>query len=104
MTSRTKREIKASRSYPRRMTRAASETVDDDWDPEKWDPEDAAVEVWCEKDAENTGMVALALRENHVHTSTDTLDDGSQKIFVLKSDEGRAREIVEEIKEGRPPS
>lgn len=83
---------------------AASETVDDDWDPENWHPEDAAVEVWREKDPENTGMVVLALRENHIHTRTDTLDDGSQKILVLESDEGRAREIVEEIKEGRPPS
>jgi hypothetical protein len=82
----------------------ASEEADDDWDPEKWHPEDAAVEVWLEKAPENTWLVASALRENHIHARTDTLDDGSQKIFVLQSDESRAREIVEEIKEGRPPT
>jgi hypothetical protein len=82
----------------------ASEEADDDWDPEKWHPEDATVEVWREKASENTSLVASALRENHIHTRTDALDDGSQKIFVLESDESRAREIVEEIKEGRPPA
>jgi hypothetical protein len=83
---------------------AALETEDGDWDPENWHPEDATVEVWSEKDQENTGLVALALRENQIHTRTDSLDDGSQKIFVLQSDEGRAREIVDEIKDGRPMS
>lgn len=62
------------------------------------------MEVWCEKDAQNTGMVALALRENHIHVRADTLEDGAQKLFVLQGDARRAREIVGEIKDGRPPT
>jgi hypothetical protein len=83
---------------------AAPETADEDWDPEDWHPDDATVEVWCERDKENTELVALALRENHIHARTDDLDDGSHKIFVLQSDEARAHEIVEEIRSGRAPS
>ena len=83
---------------------ASSEEADDDWDPDRWNPEDASVEVWCEKDAQNTGMVASALRENHIHVRTDTVDDGSQKLLVLQDDAGRAHDIVGEIKDGRPPT
>jgi hypothetical protein len=81
---------------------AAAEKADDDWDPENWHPEDATVEVWFEDTQQHTWMVESSLRENHIHSRTDVLDNGSRRIFVTPDDESRAREIVREVKDGSP--
>jgi hypothetical protein len=74
-----------------------------DWDPDNWNPEDATVEVSSESGAEITEMIEASLRENNIYSRTDALEDGSQKVFVMPSDEARAREIVHEIKDATPP-
>jgi hypothetical protein len=47
-------------------------------------------------------MIESCLRENHIHSRTDALDDGSRKIFVLPDDARRAREIVREVEDASP--
>jgi hypothetical protein len=74
-----------------------------DWDPDNWNPEDATVEVSSETGEEITEMIEASLRENNIYSRTDALEDGSQKVFVMPSDEARAREIVHEIKDATPP-
>ena len=76
---------------------------EDDWEPGNWYPEDATVEVWSEIGNGLTWMIESSLRENHIHSRTDTVEDGSRKIFVLRDDETRAREIVREIADATPP-
>jgi hypothetical protein len=81
---------------------AATDDVDDGWEPGNWFPEDATAEIWSEKTEKNTWMIESCLRENHIHARTDRLDDGSRKIFVMPDDERRAREIVREVDEANP--
>jgi hypothetical protein len=76
---------------------------EDDWEPGNWYPEDATVELWSEGSNRLTWMIESSLRENHIHSRTDALEDGSRKVFVLSEDETRAREIVREITEAAPP-
>src|ERR1700722_12487826 len=42
--------------------------LDDDWDPDKWDPEDATVEIWVKGSPQNTDMIQSSLLENHIHS------------------------------------
>jgi hypothetical protein len=81
---------------------SAEENLADNWDPGNWFPEDATVEVWSENVEKNTWMIESCLRENHIHSRTDALDDGSRKIFVLPDDARRAREIVREVEDASP--
>lgn len=67
-------------------------------------PEDATAEIWSEKAPGFTGMVEMSLRENRISARTETLEDGSKKIFVLPEDQDRALEIVREIRDGTPPT
>jgi hypothetical protein len=69
----------------------------------KLQAEDAVVEIFS-KDPENqSSIVELSLRTNLIRFRTEVLDDGSVKLFVLPEDETRAREIVREMKESKPP-
>jgi hypothetical protein len=75
----------------------------DDWDPDKWDPESATVEIQFQNKPEHADMIGSCLRENYIHYRADVLDDGSQKIFVMPGDAVRVREITREIEDGSPP-
>lgn len=76
--------------------------ADDDWDPDKWDPETATTRLWSGQDADQAEMIESSLRENHIHSRTDALEDGSRNVFVAPADEVRAKEIVREIETGSP--
>jgi hypothetical protein len=69
---------------------------------EHWYPEDATVEIWSQDGDDISSGVAMALKENLIHCRLER-QDGVCKAFVLPEDETRAREIVLEMKEGRPP-
>ena len=70
---------------------------------EHWYPEDATVEIWAQDGEDISSGVRMALKENLVHCRWER-QDGVCKAFVLPADESRAREIVLEIREGRPPT
>jgi hypothetical protein len=70
---------------------------------EHWYPEDATVEIWSQDGDDISSGVEMALKENLVHCRLER-QDGVCKAFVLPEDEPRAREIVLEITEGRPPT
>jgi hypothetical protein len=65
--------------------------------------EDAIVEVFSEKRADDSSIVELSLDTNLIRFRSERQDDGTVKLFVLPEDESRAREIVREIREGKPP-
>lgn len=70
----------------------------------KWDPQNATVEVWCQSTTpDRARMIESSLRENDIRVRTEIMKNGSRKIFVATIDEGRAREIVHEIDHGTPP-
>lgn len=69
----------------------------------KLHPEDAVVEIFSKKPEDQSSIVELSLQTNLIRFRTEVQDDGSVKLLVLPEDESRAREIVREIKEGKPP-
>jgi hypothetical protein len=69
----------------------------------KFHPEDAVVEIFSGSLEDHSFTVRLSLQTNLIRFRTEELDDGSVKLFVLPEDEARAREIVSEIKDGKPP-
>lgn len=93
----------AEDSFRREPTSDDSETLNRQRASENWYPEDATAEVYSEGVPELDWMIESSLRENHIPARTDTLTDGSRKIFVLPDDAGRAREIIREITDGTPP-
>jgi hypothetical protein len=95
-------EVRAAMELPAGDDAAATKTGDDNWDPESWYPEDATMEVWSESAPRLTWMIESSLRENRIHSRTDTLDQGACKIFVLPEAELRAREIIREIVDATP--
>jgi hypothetical protein len=72
------------------------------WDPERWYPEDATVEIWEGHHEEMGELLAASLGENRIHARV-TKTKGAHGLFVLPGDETRAREIVREVVEGVPP-
>jgi hypothetical protein len=66
-------------------------------------PEDAVVEIFSKNPKDESSIVELSLQTNLIRFRSDLQDDGTVKLFVLPEDESRAREIVREIKEGKPP-
>jgi hypothetical protein len=96
-------EIQAAMELPAEEDAAATTDVADNWDPENWCPEDATVEVWSESTQRLTWMIESSFRENHIHSRTDTLEEGACKIFVLPEADLRAREIIREITQAAPP-
>jgi hypothetical protein len=72
------------------------------WDPGGWFPEDATLEIWKGEQAEMGELLAASLGENQIHSRVAE-SSGAYRLFVLSSDETRAREIVREVVEGVPP-
>jgi hypothetical protein len=66
-------------------------------------PEDAIVEIWSRNRKDEPSIVELSLQTNLIRFRSELQDDGTVKLFVLPEDESRAREIVREIQEGKPP-
>jgi hypothetical protein len=79
-----------------------SETRRPEWDPTDWNPEEATLRVWSSKQSYPGEIIEMALRENQIHSRFERVA-GSNAIFVLPEDEIRAREIVKEIVESKPP-
>jgi hypothetical protein len=72
------------------------------WDPERWYPEDASVEIWEGGQPEMGELLAASLSENQIHARVAEAK-GVHRLFVLPEDEARAREILREVVEGVPP-
>ena len=68
-----------------------------------WYPEDATVEVSSTPNVGRSSMIISSLRENFIRCRERSSSNGSKQIFVQPEDQLRAREIVREIEEGRPP-
>ena len=67
-----------------------------------WYPEDATVKVWSTESVEPSDFLVAALHENGIRCRVDK--NGQRvELYVLPEDEVRAREIIREIVEGRPP-
>lgn len=67
-----------------------------------WYPEDATVSVWSSESGEFGEFLVAALHENGVRCRLAA--NGSRaELYVLLEDEKRAREIVREVVEGKPP-
>ena len=67
-----------------------------------WNDDQATVRIWSSQSGEPTRFVLAALHENRIHCR---VDDGENRaaVHVLPEEEDRAREIVREVVEGRPP-
>jgi hypothetical protein len=74
-----------------------------DWDPGKWDSENATVEIQFRNEPGRVSMIESSLRENYINYRADVLGSGLRKIFVMPKDELRSCEIVREIENGSPP-
>jgi len=79
------------------------QNVETSWSAGRWHPDDATVEVWS-GDRNWSNTIAMSLRENRIGYRLERDAKQSEKFYVLPEDELRAREIVSEIEEGRPPS
>jgi len=75
---------------------------DANWDPDKWNPEPATVQLWSGQDLGRAGMIKSSLRENHISSRSENLENGSRNIFVEPDNQARAQEIVREIETGSP--
>ena len=67
-----------------------------------WFPEDATVNVWHADGREPGGFLVAALHENGIPCRMERSGEREQ-LYVLPVDAERAREIVREVVEGRPP-
>ena len=67
-----------------------------------WYPEEATVKVWSAEQGGSSDFLAAALHENGIFCRIES-DNSRAELYVLPKDEGRAREIVREVVEGRPP-
>jgi hypothetical protein len=68
-----------------------------------WFPEDATKKVWSSREGEPGDFLVAALHENGIHCRLDK-NERLEELFVLPEDETRAREIVREVVEGKPPA
>jgi hypothetical protein len=66
-----------------------------------WYPEDASAQVWAGENGVTDFLIA-ALHENGVRCRAER-DSARAKLYVLTEDGQRAREIVREVVEGKPP-
>ena len=69
----------------------------------RWNPEDATVEVGARDASDESSIVEMSLRENLIRYRLEHLDNGKRKYFVRVGGERRAREILREIERGEPP-
>ena len=67
-----------------------------------WHAGDAVTEIWSGDDAYLGGVLVAALHENQIGVAR-RVENERQVLSVLPSDEAQAREIVQEILQGRPP-
>jgi len=70
----------------------------------KWDVKRATIEIGAQSPMDESSIVELSLTENLIHYRVEHLANGARKYFVQPEDEGKAREIIREIKEGDPPT
>ncbi|PYT74905.1 MAG: hypothetical protein DMG39_01795 [Acidobacteria bacterium] len=68
----------------------------------RWNPAAATVEVWSGDDAAMAKLVGDCLRENHIGFRREGCEPGKLRLLVTNAEEVRAREILREIREGRP--
>jgi hypothetical protein len=68
----------------------------------EWYAEDANVKVWEGQGEDNGDFLVAALHENGVRCRLEMASD-RLALYVLAEDEARAREIVREVIEGKPP-
>ena len=66
------------------------------------DPADATALIWQGEDVDIREMLSMSLRENDIFARWHERD-GSAEVFVLPEDEDRAKEILREIIEAKPP-
>lgn len=66
-------------------------------------PSGPAVEIFSQSPKDHSSIVELSLKTNYIDFQTQTDEDGTRRIFVAPEDESLAREIVREIRDGRPP-
>jgi hypothetical protein len=64
--------------------------------------EGPTLEIWSGRDDELSGFVRDALRENEIALRAESLGS-EKKIYVRPSEAPRAKEIVREVTEARPP-
>lgn len=69
-----------------------------------WNPAAATAEIWTGDDPGLGQLLEDCLRENGIAFRREGLEPGALHLFVTKSDELRAREILREVREGTPPS
>ena len=67
-----------------------------------WFPEDATVRVWSTANGEPSDFLVAALHENSIRCRLEK-NGFRAELFVLPEDERKARELVKEVVEGRPP-
>jgi hypothetical protein len=67
-----------------------------------WSEEDATVKVWETNTGEPSDSIVAALHENRILCRADR-DGSNAAVYVLPEDEPRARELVREVVEGKPP-
>lgn len=67
-----------------------------------WFPEDATVRVWSTASGESGDFLIAALHENGIRCRLEK-NGLRAELYVLPEDESRARELVKEVVEGRPP-
>jgi len=70
--------------------------------PADVDPADATTLIWQGEDVDIREMLSMSLRENDIFARWHERD-GSAEVFVLPEDENRAKEILGEIIEAKPP-
>jgi len=93
------------RRLPEMLTPAESEDIPGPpaaGDETGWFEEDATAIVWETETAEPSDFLVAALHENGIRCRVDR--EGSKvAVCVLPEDEPRARELVREVVEGKPP-
>jgi hypothetical protein len=67
-----------------------------------WFEEDATAKVWETEAAEPSDFLVAALHENGIRCRVER-EGNKVAVYVLSEDEIRARELVREILEGKPP-
>lgn len=67
-----------------------------------WNPEDATAKVWSTDKGEPSDFLVAALHENEIRCRVEKSGAGAA-LYVLPENERRAREIVREVVEGKPP-
>jgi hypothetical protein len=92
-------DVPAPRALPEAVEPCASRAA---WEPARWYPEDATVEIWSGEQPEMGELLAASLSENEIHSRMAD-SEGMRRLFVLPDDKTRAREIVREVVEGVLP-